>query len=115
MGKDVKCDYDSDLDIIHIYFSEIDSDIKGCLSYGNFNLDIEEDGRVLGIELEGASSLLKMPSEILSNLDSADLIIRKSGNTLFIGFTVIKGEQKSTIQMNIPNIPTQRNKLTITN
>jgi uncharacterized protein YuzE len=100
--KAVKYDYDKGLDSLHIYTSEIDSGIKGGLSYGNFNIDIGIDNKIIGIELEGASSLLNMAPDILSKLDDVALIVRKSGNILFIGFTVARGEKKSTIQVNIP-------------
>ncbi len=112
MERMTRYDYDENLDILHIYTSEIDNGIKGGLSYGNFNIDIGTDDKVVGIELEGASSLLNMPPEALSSLDNVALIVRKTGNILFIGFTVIKGEQKSTIQM---NVPTQRAQVAVTN
>ena len=102
--KTVKYDYDESLDSLHIYTSEIDSGTKGGLSYGNFNIDVGVDNKIVGIELEGASSLLNMAPKILSDLDNATLIVRKSGNVLFIGFTVVSGEQKSTIQMNVPTL-----------
>ena len=104
--------YDENLDILHIYTSEIDNGIKGSLTYGNFNIDIGTDDKVVGIELEGASSLLNMSPETLSNLNDIALIVRKTGNILFIGFTVIKGEQSSTIQI---NVPTQKARTVVTN
>lgn len=102
MAKETKYDYDKDLDIFHVYTSEIDSGIKGGLTYGNFNIDIGENGKILGIELEGASSILNMAPEKLASLDSARLIIRKTGNLLFIGFSVVKGAENSIIQVNVP-------------
>jgi len=100
--KTIKYDYDEDLDILHIYTSEIDSGIKGGLTYGNFNIDVGVDDKIVGIELEGASALLNMPPEVLSNLDDVNLLIRNSGNILFLGFTIVKGEKSSTMQVNIP-------------
>ncbi|MEK6859222.1 MAG: DUF2283 domain-containing protein [Nanoarchaeota archaeon] len=103
MEKETKFDYNPELDILHVYTSKIDSEIKGNLTYGNFNIDVREDGKILGIELEGASSFLKIDPEKLSNLDKAMIVIKKTGNILFIGLTVIKGQVNSTIQLNIPN------------
>lgn len=103
--KNTKYDYDQDLDMLHIYTSDIDRGIKGGLTYGNFTIDIGEDDKVVGIELEGASSLLKMSPDILSHLDNVQLSVQKTGNVLFMGFSVAKGNQQSTIQI---NVPTQR-------
>lgn len=103
MAKDITFDYDSELDNLHIYSSDIESGVKGGLSYGNFNIDIGQDDKIVGVELEGASSMLNMAPETLGGLDEVNLIIRKEGNVLFIGFTVVKGEQKSTIQLNVPS------------
>ncbi len=111
MTKETQYDYDEDLDTLHVYTSEIDLGVKGCLTYGNFNIDIGDDNKVVGVELEGASSVLNMPKEKLANLDNAMLMIRKIGNILFIGFTVIKGEQKSTIQINVQS----QNKISVLN
>lgn len=102
MAKETKYDYNKDLDIFHIYTSEIDSGIKGGLTYGNFNIDIGENGKILGIELEGASSILNMAPEKLQNLDKTSLIIKKTGNLLFIGFSVVRGSENSIIQINVP-------------
>jgi uncharacterized protein YuzE len=102
MAKQTKYDYDKDLDILHIYNSDIDSGIKGGLTFGNFNIDIGDDGKILGIELEGASSLLHMSPEKLACLDKTALIIRKIGNILFLGFSVVKGVENSIIQINLP-------------
>ncbi|MDP3027680.1 MAG: hypothetical protein Q8N63_08295 [Nanoarchaeota archaeon] len=111
MGKETQHDYNEDLDILHVYNSDISSGLKGCLTYGNFNIDISEDNKVVGVELEGASSVLNMPKDKLASLDNAMLMVRKIGNILFIGFTVIKGEQKSTIQINVQS----QNKIAVLN
>ncbi len=112
MSKELKYDYDGDLDILHVYNSEISNGIKGGITYGSFNIDIGYDDKVVGIELEGASTLLNMPENTLSNLDSVNMITRKVGNILFIGFTVIKGKQTSTLQVNVPmnSMPTMMSK-----
>ena len=102
MIRETKYDYNEELDILHIYTSDIERGIKGCLSYDNFNIDIGEDDKVIGIEIEGASSLLNMSEASLSSLDDVKIIVKKAGNILFIGFSVIKKEQKSTIQFSVP-------------
>jgi len=99
---ETKYDYDEELDILHIYNSEIDNGVKGGLSYGNFNIDLGFNNRVVGVELEGASSVLNLSQETLSNLDSVQLLSRRIGDTLFIGINVIKDKQNSTLQIGVP-------------
>ncbi|MBS3079513.1 DUF2283 domain-containing protein [Candidatus Pacearchaeota archaeon] len=102
MKKETKFDYDTELDILHVYTSDLE-EIKGGITFGNFTIDVANDGKILGVELEGASSHLNMEPQKLASLDKADILIKKNGNILFIGFTVIKGKENSTIQINVPN------------
>jgi uncharacterized protein YuzE len=91
MAKKIDSDYDFELDTIHVYSEEIKNGVTGCLSIGDFNIDIGNDNKVVGIELEQASKNLNLSPKLLSSPDKVDLIIRKSGNVLFIGMGVIKG------------------------
>lgn len=103
MAKKITYDYDSELDILHVYSSEINEGIKGCLSIGDFNIDIGRDNKVVGIEIEEASKNLRLNSEILSSLDKADIVIRKTRNMLFMGVAVMKGVINSSIQVTTPS------------
>ncbi|MAG02521.1 hypothetical protein CMI42_04230 [Candidatus Pacearchaeota archaeon] len=95
-------DYAEDLDVLHIFTSEIRDGIKGGLGYGNFNIDIGTDGQIVGIELEGASHILKLNPEILTNLDNVMIIERETDGLIFAGVRVAKGEKSSMVQVNIP-------------
>jgi len=103
MTKEIGYDYDSELDILHVYSDEIKEGVKGCLSIGDFNIDVGNDNKVVGIELEEASKNLRLHSEILSSPDKVELIIRKTGNNLFMGIGVIKGEIKSYTHITAPS------------
>ena len=91
MAKEIKYDYDLELDILHVYTKEIAKGVIGCLSIGDFNVDIGNNNKIVGIEVEEASKLLGLNQNILSNPDNVDLIIRKKGNMLFMGIKVNKG------------------------
>ena len=106
MPKNINYDYDKELDILHVYSDEIKKGVKGCMSIGDFNIDISNDNKVVGIEVEEASKILNLSKEVLSSPDSVDLIIRKTGSMLFMGVKVIKGEINS-----ITNITTPSNKI----
>jgi uncharacterized protein YuzE len=104
MAKKITSEYDSELDTFHAYSEEIKKGITGCLSIGDFNIDIGDDNKVVGIELEQASKNLHLSPEILSSPDKADLIIQKSGNNLLMGVGIIKGMiQSSTHITALPN------------
>jgi len=91
MARKIDSDYDFELDTIHVYSEEIKNGVTGCLSIGDFNIDIGNDNKVVGIELEQASKNLNLSQEILSSPSKVDLVIRKYGNVLFMGIGVIKG------------------------
>jgi uncharacterized protein YuzE len=104
MAKKITSEYDSELDMLHVYSEEIKKGIIGCLSIGDFNIDVGNDNKVVGIELEQASKNLHLSPEILLSPDKVDLIIRKSGNALFTGIEIMKGTiQSSTHITTLPN------------
>lgn len=107
MVKRINSEYDSELDMLHVYSEEIKKGIIGCLSIGDFNIDIGNDNKVVGIELEQASKNLHLSSEILSSPDKVDLIIRKSGNALFTGIEIMKGTIQSSTHITTLSNPMQ--------
>ena len=102
MREIIRYDYSPELDTLHIYSFKIEEGIKGCLTFGDYTIDIGQDNSVVGIEIEQASALLKIDEEELDKLDSVNLIVRKVGNLLFIGFTIVKNKKETTIEFSIP-------------
>ena len=98
-------EYDSDLDILHVYSKEIREGIKVCLSIGDFNIDINIDNKVVGIEIEEKSKNFGLSPNILSSPDEVKLIVRKSGNSLFMGVGIIKGNIKSSTHITTSVLP----------
>ena len=103
MEKKISYDYDKELDILHVYSEEIKQGVKGCLSIGDFNIDIGNDNKIVGIELEEATKNLNLPPETLNSPDNVSLIVRKTGNILFMGVGVIKGSVKSSTHVTTPS------------
>ena len=95
MVKKIEHDYEPELDILHVYFEDIKGGITGCLSIGDFNIDVANN-KIVGLELEEASKNLGLSSKILSNPDNVNLVIRKTGNILFMGIGVSKGTVQSS-------------------
>ncbi|MCK5624795.1 DUF2283 domain-containing protein [Candidatus Pacearchaeota archaeon] len=106
MAKKIAHDYDSELDILHVYSEEIKNGIKGCLYFGDFNIDVGSGNKIVGIELEEASKNLGLSPKILSSPDKIDLIVRKTGNTLFMGIGILKGTISSSTHVTTPFIQT---------
>ena len=103
MEKTIAYDYDDDLDILHVYSSEIAKGVKGGLSYGDFTIDVGINNKVVGVEIEEASKVLNLLPSVLNNLDKVDLLVRKVGNTLFVGVKVWKSKViNSIIQVPVP-------------
>jgi len=99
MAKKILHDYDFELDILHVYSEEIKDGIKACLSFGDFNIDVGNGNKVIGIELEEASKNLGLSPKILANPDKIDLIVRKTGNTLLMGIGITKGVISSSTHL----------------
>ena len=102
MPEETKYDYSPDLDALHIYSSKINKGVKGCITFGDYTIDIGYDNSVVGVEIEQASALLKLSEANLKKLDSVSLIARKVGNMLFIGFAIVKNKKESTIEFSVP-------------
>jgi len=53
-----KYSYEEDLDILYIYNNPENEKVAGDLVFGNLVLDIAENGKVLGVEIDCASRYL---------------------------------------------------------
>ena len=102
MAIKVAHDYDPDLDVLHIYSEKISEGVKGSLSVAEFNIDISNDNRVVGVEIEEASKILRLDPKIIESPDEVQLLVRHLGNFLFIGARVVKGKINSFIQVPTP-------------
>lgn len=103
MEKKINHEYNNELDILHVYTDEIKQGVKGCISIGYSTLDINNDNEVIGIEIEEASEIFQVSKEFLSDLDNVGLGITNVNNNLFIGVNLIKGQEKTNLQLNFPN------------
>mgnify|MGYP001567436492 CR=1 FL=1 len=99
----IKAEYNNELDILHVYSSEIEKGVKGCISFGYATLDISYDNKIIGLEIEEASRILNVSQNVLSGLEETNLIIRKEGNMLLVGIFLAKGEIKTNFQFNFPS------------
>jgi len=108
--ESIKYEYNKELDILHVYSSEIKKGVKGCIAIGNATVDVGMDNSIIGLEIEEASKIFQVIPGFLLNLDCVDLSITNIDNVLFIGINLVKGESRSNFQL---NFPIQENKIIV--
>jgi len=97
-----KYEYDEDLDIIYVNNNFDEEKVLGNLVFGNVVIDIGNDGKVLGVEIDCASKVFNMPEKELKDLKVAEIKIMKFGD--WITFGVVIGttcKTQHTFQMNL--------------
>ena len=95
-------EYEEDLDILYINNNFEKEKVVGNLVFGNIVIDIGENGKVLGIEIDCASKLFNFPSEQLNNLKLAKIQVMKVGNMLTLGIALATPMKEHTFQFVIP-------------
>jgi len=61
-------DYEEDLDILYVYNNKNNERVRDNLVLGNIVIDVGEDGKVLGIEVDCASKFFRLPAEQLNDI-----------------------------------------------
>ncbi len=102
-------EYEEDLDILYINNNFEKEKVVGNLVFGNIVIDIGENGKVLGVEIDCASKLFNFPSEQLNNLKIAKIQVMRIGNMLTLGIALATSIKEHTFQFAIPqessNVP----------
>lgn len=101
--RKLEFDYDSVNDILYVYKKE--SHAYSNIMIGEFHLEVDKKGDVIGIEILKASELLKeygISKKILDNIDGVDIrVVTKNNSTLiFLIIRALKQEKSATITMN---------------
>ncbi len=94
-------EYEEDLDILYIKNNFEEEKVVSNLIFGNIVIDIGENGKVLGIEIDCASKLFNFPSEQLNNLKVAKIQVMKIGNILTLGIALTTPLKEHTFQFAI--------------
>ncbi len=95
-------EYEEDLDILYINNNFEKEKVVGNLVFGSIVIDVGENGKVLGIEVDCASKLFNFPLEQLSNLDMAKIKVMRIGNMLTLGIVLATPIKEHTFQFAIP-------------
>ena len=106
--KNLKYSYDKLNDLFYAY--KENSSIFSNVIIGEFHLEIDKEGSIVGIEILGASGLLEeygITKELLEDMQDVIMKIVSRNNSLIV-FLIIKTqkiEKSATITMNNLNSP----------
>ena len=84
-NKHFSRDYSEHSDILNIH--KIGKLTAGSAELGDFTVDFDNDGNVIGVEIMNASEFLSqlgIPQQALENMGDAEIIINKRGNYIII-------------------------------
>ncbi len=109
--KHIKFEYDQHNDLLYIFDEK--HKVDNTLIVGDFHIEINENGNVVGVEVLNASDILKVYSiskEMLSNIDAVDLKAVVINNSLIISiiFHALNQEKSAIITMNTIDSPVMR-------
>jgi len=97
-----KYDYEEDLDILYVYNNPNSEKVVSNLSFGNVVIDIGQNGKVLGVEVDCASKIFKLPIEQLKNLKVAKIEVIKIGNMITFGIVLSTAIKEYNFQFAVP-------------
>ncbi len=84
-------EYDSELDSLHIYKNK-GKDIIGSITLGNFILDVDIDGSIVGLEIDNASEVLGIEPSLLSESKEGIIEVFVQNKVLIIRYRLIYGK-----------------------
>jgi uncharacterized protein YuzE len=101
--KNTKCNYDKDNDLLYIYKQE--SCVYSNVMIGEFHLEFNKNGEVIGVEILNASELLAeydIPQKTLQNIEKTELkvVVRNNSLIVFLIIRSLNQEKSATITMN---------------
>lgn len=97
-------DYDPENDSLFIYKK---SKIKGSVDVGDIIIDMSVDGKVKGIELLNASSLLrnigvKAPKSMLKNIKSVKVWAVYKPDSIMVYYSIVSGKREVSSSVAVP-------------
>ena len=95
-------EYEEDLDILYVNNNFYKEKVEGNLVFGNIVIDVGENGKFLGIEVDCASKLFNFTAKQLNDLKVAKIQVMKIGNMLTLGIVLATQIKEHTFQFAIP-------------
>ena len=107
MNKTIE--YNSDIDSIYIYKTK--KDVIGSITLGNFVIDVDLNGSVIGLEIDNASEVMGIEPSLLLECKEGKIEVFVHNNMLIVRYLLIYGDAQKYLGMCA--IP--QNKITINN
>ena len=81
-------EYDKDIDSLHIVANN-KKEILGTVVIGNFICDVDQNGAIVGIEIDNASEALEIAPNVLAQVKNARLEVSTRNQTIMIRFVLL--------------------------
>jgi len=72
---DKKIEYNAKIDTLHVYRYPEQKVVYGSLQLGNFIIDIDSKGMIIGLEIDNASEILGLKPEKLETINDATVTV----------------------------------------
>lgn len=93
--SDKNVEYDLDLDALYISKHKAKKEVIGSFSLGNFVIDIDVDGSIVGLEIDNASEILGVKPALLSEAKDGNITVFIQNNVLLIRYRIIFGRAQT--------------------
>lgn len=100
MNKSNIVEYDRTVDMLHVYDAK--EETYGSVTVGNFVIDINADGKIIGLEVDNASQAFPLKAQELEKIESAELNTQTMNGVIMlrINFKPIHFQQQLAIPKN---------------
>lgn len=99
--------YDDLNDLLYAY--KDNSSVYSNVMIGDFHLEFNKAGELVGIEILNASDILKeydIPKKILENIEKVNLKVVSSGNSLLVFLMIYSMDQEKSATITMNNLET---------
>ena len=99
-----KIEYDADIDALYVHRYPEQKEVYGSLHLGNFVIDVDSEGIIIGLEIDNASEILGMKPEKLETINDAAITVMRQNGIVLIRYqmTFQGASEKHTGSVVIP-------------
>ena len=114
MEREEGYDYDDERDAFLVYSKKEGEETTGCMSIGDMDISISNNGRIIGIEISNFSKFLEFSNidkDILKKIEKTYLKILAKKDSLFIGIELLLKNKEKSLVIPIGPIPYKKPKI----
>ena len=83
-----KIEYNAEIDALHVYRYPEQKAVYGSLQLGNFIIDIDNEGMIIGLEIDNASEILGIKPEKLETINDAAITVMSQNGVVVIRYQI---------------------------